>query len=102
MGRDENFVEGYLVKEAEKLGFLCLKGFSENGFPDRIVIGNGQVVFVETKSSTGHVRPLQKSLIKRMRLRGATVYTPKTRDEIDEILKGMAPNAYIQQDVRSP
>ena len=91
MGKPEETVELYLKKKAEAKGFLCYKFVSpgHNGVPDRIVIGNGHTVFVETKAPDGVLRKQQAHRIKEMKQRGASVYVAYTREQVDEILETM-------------
>jgi hypothetical protein len=55
MGTRENKVEKYLDKEVEKLGGITRKWVSpgRDGVPDRIIIIEGIVEFVETKTTDG-------------------------------------------------
>lgn len=65
----EKDVEGYLRREIEKMGGLCLKFTSPGnaGVPDRIIIlPGGRVWFAEIKTTGGRVRPLQKWWQKRL------------------------------------
>lgn len=89
MGRAENYVENYLVKQAKKHNFFCCKFVSPstNGVPDRILIGNGHVIFIETKSRTGNLSDIQKEIIKQMQLQKAIVYVANSRQQIDDIIK---------------
>lgn len=91
MGKAENLIEGYLVKQAKKYNIFCCKFVSPstNGVPDRMLIKNGQVIFIETKSSTGKLRDIQKVVIKSMREHGATVYVANSKKQIDEILSSL-------------
>ena len=88
MGQAEGIVETYLKKECEKQNFTCYKFTSPGttGVPDRIVIGNGQTIFVETKSSTGRLEDKQIEEINRMRQNGAIVYVASSRKKIDTII----------------
>lgn len=89
MGRAEGYVENYLVKKAKEKGFLCFKFTSPGirGVPDRIVIGHGKTVFIETKSKTGTPSELQKIRIKQLKDHGAEVYIASSREQIDQILE---------------
>lgn len=89
MGRAEGYVENYLVKKAKEKGFLCLKFTSPGtrGVPDRIVVGHGKTIFIETKSKTGTPSELQKLRIKQLRDHGAEVYIASSREQIDQILE---------------
>lgn len=88
MGKPESTVEKYLKKEANKLGFLCFKFTSgNNGVPDRIIIGNRQVVFTEVKAPGEKPRPDQVVMIKKINQRGVPAVYVDTREEVDNLLK---------------
>lgn len=91
MGKPEGTVERYLRDQARARGWLCYKFESPgtSGMPDRIVIGNGQVTFVETKAPGGHPRPLQVTRMRQMAQRGADVRVASSREEVDEILRSI-------------
>ena len=91
MGQAEGIVETYLKKECEKQNFTCYKFTSPGttGVPDRIVIGNGQTIFVETKSSTGRLEDKQIEEINRMRQNGAIVYIASSHKKIDTIIQNI-------------
>lgn len=88
MGKPESTVELYLKQKAEEKGYLCYKFVSpgHTGVPDRIVIGNGKTIFVETKAPNGVLRKKQEITIRRMRQNGATVYVAYSRDQVDSLL----------------
>ncbi len=92
MGRAEAYVEDYLSKRAKALGFYCCKftSPSNNGVPDRVLVGHGHTFFVETKAPGEKPRPLQLAVHKQMRAYGAEVYVASTRDEVDAILTSIA------------
>lgn len=88
MGKPEGAIEKYLKKEANKLGFLCFKFTSgDNGVPDRIIIGNGQVVFTEVKAPGETPRPDQVVMLKKINQRGVPAVYVDTRDEVDLLLQ---------------
>lgn len=89
MGRAENSVEQYLIDQSKKHGFLCYKFTSPgtDGVPDRVLIGHGLTLFVETKAPGETLRKLQESIIKNMRLHGALVYVIDTRQGVDDLIK---------------
>lgn len=91
MGKAENKIEQYLVKQAKKHKFFCCKFVSPatDGVPDRLLIGNGHTIFIETKSSTGKLRELQKETIALMRAQGATVYVASSKQQIDSIIAAL-------------
>lgn len=91
MGKAENYVEGYLKKKAKEHGFLCYKFTAPgvNGVPDRIIIGHGLTVFIETKSHKGSLAVLQKETISEMKEYGAIVYVAKSREQIDAMFASL-------------
>ena len=91
MGKPEGKIETYLRKQAEKIGYLCLKFTSpaNNGVPDRIVIGDNLTVFIELKAPGEEPRPLQRRVINNMIQRGAYVYVIDNKKDIDKLLSNM-------------
>ena len=87
----ENNIEKYLLKEAKRKDILCYKFTSpgNNGVPDRIMIGNGQVIFVELKRPGAKPRELQQVIIRRMRERGADVRLVDTKKGVNLLIKEM-------------
>lgn len=72
----EKDVERYLTQEVKKRGGMCFKFVSpgNTGVPDRIVLTpGGKVVFVELKTVTGRLQPIQQYMHREMRKRGAEV-----------------------------
>jgi len=75
----EKAIEKAVVAYANKLGFMCKKlqtGVGGTaGWPDRLFISpTGRVIWVEFKSSTGALRPLQELLIAQLRSYKQLVY----------------------------
>ena len=94
MGKPEDYVEKYLMKQCKRRDFGCLKFVSPgtNGVPDRIIIANGRIVFVETKRAGGKLRRLQEEITAEMRRQGADVRVADTRELVDEILAEIEAN----------
>lgn len=94
MGKAEGYVENYLKTQAEKQGFLCQKFVSpsNSGVPDRVLIGYGKTIFIETKSKDGKLRVLQEKIIEIMRKHGAIIYVANTRPQVLEILNEIKNN----------
>lgn len=65
-------VEQFLIEETRRRGGLCLK-LGLNGWPDRVVILNGHVAFVELKAPGEVARPLQLARHRELRAAGAYV-----------------------------
>lgn len=91
MGKQEGIIEDYLINQAKKNKMLCYKFVSpgENGVPDRIVIYNGYVVFVELKKPGEDARPLQKAVIKKMKSRGAEVHVIDSKPLVDKLMQDL-------------
>lgn len=73
----EREIEASLKANIEAEGGLFLKWVSpgNNGVPDRILIYNGRVIFVELKTKPGKLSPIQVHQQERLRKAGATVVT---------------------------
>ena len=85
----ESVVEQYLVERVEAIGGLCMKVVSPGlrGFFDRVVVVDGQVVFVETKRPKGgRVRPQQKLLAIRFASVGAWVELVRSQGAVDDLV----------------
>ena len=91
MGKPEGVIENYLIKQAKKHNFLCYKFVSpsNNGVPDRIIIGNGLTLFIELKAPGEVARKQQQAVINRMRKHGATVYIIDSKQQIDELFASL-------------
>lgn len=88
MRKPEDIIENHLIVQCKKRRFMCLKFRSPgyNGVPDRLVLGNGQVVFIELKRPGKDLDPLQVVVGERMRRRGADVRMADTKERVNEIL----------------
>lgn len=88
MGVRENKVEKYLDSEVVKLGGVTRKWVSpgRDGVPDRIVILNGKVWFVEVKTDDGKLTPVQEREHDRLREAGARVHTVYGQPSVDMFL----------------
>ena len=87
----EKDVEQELVNRIKKIDGLTYKFVSPNvsGVPDRIVIYDGKVVFVELKKEGGRLSALQKLTLKKLReckAQSTVIYTKKGVDDfIDDL-----------------
>lgn len=52
----EHVLERKLVNAVKKIGGLCLKLTNYKGIPDRLILFNGMVVFVELKQEGKYMR----------------------------------------------
>jgi len=82
----ERTIESRLTEGAARLGCMVRKVGTE-GWPDRMLLKNGKVFFVETKTVGGVVSDLQKEIIARLRRQGFYVAIPYTSKDVDEVLK---------------
>ena len=75
----ERDIEKILVREVRRAGGEAYKWVSpgNDGVPDRIVILGGELVFVELKSETGQLSPVQKLQIAKLRTLGQEVEVVK-------------------------
>ncbi len=85
----EKEIENYLVRKVKKLGGICFKFVSPGnaGVPDRIVIKEGKLIFVELKAPGKSVRALQRLQIDKLLKHEQTVYVADSKEKIDLILK---------------
>lgn len=86
MGR-ESEIETFLRKQAKLHDYLCYKFTSpaNDGVPDRILIGHGKTLFVETKAPGEKPRKLQERVIQRMKNHGATVFVIDTKEKVTQL-----------------
>ena len=87
----ENQVERYLHSKIGLIGGLCLKftATGTSGVPDRLLLYNGRVVFVEVKRPGEKPRPLQVEVARRLREAGAHVYCLSTKEQVNEFVKDL-------------
>ena len=89
--REELKIEKYLVSKTKVLGGIAMKFVSPNlpGVPDRIVILNKQICFVELKAPGESPRPRQNYMIRKLRNLGMNVEVIDSKEGIDELLERM-------------
>ena len=85
MGKPEETVESYLKKIAEANGWLCLKFKAPgvSGVPDRMLIKNGEIYFIECKSPVGKLTKIQIARIREMESYGAKIRILASKPAID-------------------
>ena len=84
----ENTIETYLKSQVELCGGMCEKWIAgRDGVPDRIVVLNGNTVFIELKRPGDKPRELQVSVINRLKNAGAEVYVIDTKAKVDSLIK---------------
>lgn len=84
----EREVEAYLKDQCKKHSILCYKFISpgNSGVPDRILIHDARVFFVELKRPGANTRPLQKIQIKRIEDHGGNVLVVDSFDGVDTLM----------------
>lgn len=84
----ESTIENYLVERVKAMGGECrkLRWIGRNGAPDRIVMLNGQVIFIELKAPGEKCRPRQIREHERMRRMGQRVEVVDSFEGVDEVL----------------
>lgn len=92
MGARENKVETYLDEEIKKLGGITRKWVSpgRDGVPDRIVILNKMVWFVEVKTVYGRLSNTQQREHNRLSDAGANVITVYGHHDVDRFVLALA------------
>jgi hypothetical protein len=90
----EKDVEGYLVQQCKRRGWLCYKfaSPSNRAVPDRVIILPGRVVFVECKAPGKRATPQQQWLHGEMRKRGAAVRVVDGREAVWELMLELEAN----------
>ena len=86
----ERDIERYFVGLCQNQGWLCEKFESpgKRGVPDRIVIAGPccHVFFVELKTPTGRLSPLQRIDHERRKSRGCKVYIIRSKYEARDLI----------------
>lgn len=85
----ETEVEGYLRKRVNAVGGMCVKFVPDysRGFPDRVLIlPQGKLVWVETKTEGGRVAPYQNVVHVLLRRLGQQVEVAWTKDQVDALM----------------
>lgn len=93
----EGILEDYAENLATQNGFLYLKFVSGvTGVPDRIIIGDGKVVFMELKQTNGRLSSRQKLMITYIRQHGGIVYVPFDKADIDRAFEELKTLSYTK------
>lgn len=92
----ENDIEKYLVRQVKRTGALCYKFTSPGtrGVPDRIILYQGNVFFVELKRPGGKPRKDQLKTIEKFNEQLIPVFVIDSKQQVDDLLymmeKGIA------------
>ena len=86
----EKRIQRKFIKEVESRGGRAVKFHAEarRGWPDLLILmPGGRVLFVEVKTPTGRLHPLQERVIGQIRELGCEVYVCSDLEEFKRILK---------------
>lgn len=89
----EKNIEAHLVKRVKDIGGIAYKFVSpaHRGVADRVVVlPRGGVVFVELKTATGKLSPLQEVFARDMERLGQNYIVLKSREEVDAFVKAVS------------
>ena len=89
----EKQIESHLVKKVKEIGGVAYKFVSpaNRGVADRVVcLPDGGVVFVELKTATGKLTPLQEQFAKQMSELKQNYIVLKSREEVDAFAKAVS------------
>jgi hypothetical protein len=88
----EKHIERKLVEGIRKLGGVAVKFASPGsaGWPDRLIIIRGRVIFVELKTATGRLSPMQAHRLEQLVGLGMWVDVLKGDNEVKEFLDEIA------------
>lgn len=84
----EKDIEKYLVNQCKKNNIIEFKMVSPSnaGIPDRLLLYNGNYIFIELKKPGKKPRKLQIYMINKLKSYGAIVYVADTKKQIDKII----------------
>lgn len=80
MGPEKKIEKKFLTLVTDAGGFV-VKLVGQKGIPDRLILMNGKVSFVEFKAPNGRLSPAQEYIINQLKIRGANVGVFDDADE---------------------
>lgn len=83
--KPEQSIERHLYRKVKEAGGLCIKLTGQNGIPDRLVILNGRLLFIELKAPGGRLSPIQVVTQRRLLRLGQEVLTLWTHEQVDSL-----------------
>ncbi len=86
----EKHIEAHLVKKVKEIGGVAYKFVSpaNRGVADRVVVlPGGGVIFVEVKSATGKLSPLQEQFAKDMQRLGQNYIVLNSREAVNAFIE---------------
>ena len=85
MAQKEYVIERYLKSRSPGLIYKFASP-GTRGVPDRIIIYNSKVYFVELKDKNGKLSAMQKKVISDFKGQGVHVYVISSKEEVDEFI----------------
>ena len=83
----EKDIEKYLTTQVKKFSGLCYKWQSTiTGGPDRIVILNQKILFVELKAENGKLSPRQVVVFDELGEAGFPVHIIRSKEDVDDFI----------------
>jgi NADPH-dependent 2,4-dienoyl-CoA reductase/sulfur reductase-like enzyme len=83
----ESTIEQYLIKRIKERGGLCIKLTGLVGLPDRLILLPVRIViFIETKTATGKLSPLQKWWQKALTNLGFAYLIIRSKEEVNDLI----------------
>lgn len=91
-------LESYVVRETERMGGCAYKFVSPGnaGVPDRLIVFDGSVGFIELKAKGKGPRPIQQSQIRRLQRMGQTVFVVDNREDAVKALTAIKYKARLR------
>lgn len=91
----ERDIEKHLVKRCKELRIWQRKFVSpgHRGVPDRILLYEGEVLFLELKAPGKHLRPLQQREISAIRHHRGSALWADNKEQVDRILETLIKQA---------
>lgn len=86
----EKAIEQHLKQKSENVGAICLKFVSPGtrGVPDRVIISERGIFFVELKRPKGgRLSPHQKRWLREFKRRGHTIHVISTLEEVETFVE---------------
>lgn len=89
MNKSEKSIETYLIKKVTEIGGVCRKWVcpGRRGVPDRIcVFPHNVIYFVECKSATGKLSPLQTIELNTLKALGCNTLVIDSTQKVDSFI----------------
>jgi len=83
----ENEIELYFIDSILQIGGYPIKinTLSSRGFPDRMILLEGKIIFVELKAPEGKLSSFQRYIHEKIRKYKLEVYVISSKEEVDKL-----------------